>query len=191
MLVIDPGGQRLPQGRRAANGRPYRLPLAPSARGRRPQAVGERTVRLPEIFRAMARFSPSAPSGHRSPSGASATSPVSGESVSQREARPRPPLRGGCRRSDWGREPCHCPKPTRTEKPSPSGEGGCGPDHRRMRGSLPDIARKQAIPAAWPSSGLAAHGHLPPRGEGFILTFSITPKGRRRVCPAAGIILGC
>ena len=33
---------------------------------------------------------------------------------------------------------------------------------------LPDIARKQAIPAAWPSSGLAAHGHLPPRGEGFI-----------------------
>ena len=33
----------------------------------------------------MARFSPSAPAGHRSPSGASATSPVSGESVSQRE----------------------------------------------------------------------------------------------------------
>ena len=42
-------------------------PLAPSARGLRPQAVGERTVRLPEIFRAMAKFSPSAPSGHRSP----------------------------------------------------------------------------------------------------------------------------
>ena len=60
-------------------------PLAPSARGLRPQAVGERTVRLSEIFRAMARLSPSAPSGHRSPSGASATSPVSGESVSQRE----------------------------------------------------------------------------------------------------------
>ena len=60
-------------------------PLAPSARGLRPQAVGERTVRLPEIFRVMARFSPSTPSGHRSPSGASATSPVSGESVSQRE----------------------------------------------------------------------------------------------------------
>ena len=60
-------------------------PLAPFARGLRPQAVGERTVRSPEIFRAMARFSPSAPSGHRSPSGASATSPVSGESVSQRE----------------------------------------------------------------------------------------------------------
>ena len=60
-------------------------PLAPSVRGLRPQAVGERTVRLPEIFWAMARFSPSAPSGHRSPSGASATSPVSGESVSQRE----------------------------------------------------------------------------------------------------------
>ena len=38
--------------------------MAPSARGLRPQAVGERTVRLPEIFRAMARFSPSAPSGH-------------------------------------------------------------------------------------------------------------------------------
>ena len=59
--------------------------MAPSARGLRPRAVGERTVRLPKIFRAMARFSPSTPSGHRSPSGASATSPVSGESVSQRE----------------------------------------------------------------------------------------------------------
>ena len=52
-----------------------RSPLGPSARGLRPQAVGERTVRLPEIFRAMAKFSPSATSGHRSPSGASATSP--------------------------------------------------------------------------------------------------------------------
>ena len=71
-------------------------PLAPSARGLRPQAVGERTVRLSEIFRAMARFSPSAPSGHRSPSGASATSPVSGESVSQREVfrHAEPPLTG-------------------------------------------------------------------------------------------------
>ena len=34
-----------------------RSPLGPSARGLRPQAVGERTVRLPEIFRAMARLS--------------------------------------------------------------------------------------------------------------------------------------
>jgi len=53
-------------GRAAAAARPagpYSLPLAPSARGLRPQAVGERTVRLPEIFRAMAKFSPSAPSG--------------------------------------------------------------------------------------------------------------------------------
>ena len=51
----------------------------------------------PEIFRAMARFSPSAPSGHRSPSGASATSPVSGESVSQREVfrQPEPLQRQG------------------------------------------------------------------------------------------------
>ena len=39
-------------------------PLAPSARGLRPQAVGERTVRQSEIFRAMARLSPSAHSGH-------------------------------------------------------------------------------------------------------------------------------
>ena len=38
--------------------------MAPSARGLRPQAVGERTVRLFEISWAMARFSPSAPSGH-------------------------------------------------------------------------------------------------------------------------------
>ena len=71
-----------------------RSPLGPSARGLRPQAVGERTVRLPEIFRAMAKFSPSPTSGHRSPSGASATSPVSGESVSQREVFRQPePLR--------------------------------------------------------------------------------------------------
>ena len=34
----------------------------------------------------MMRFSPSGPAGHRSPSGASVTSPVAGESVSQREA---------------------------------------------------------------------------------------------------------
>ena len=52
--------------------RPYSLPLAPSARGLRPQAVGERTVRLPEIFRTMAKFSPSAPSGHRPRRGRSA-----------------------------------------------------------------------------------------------------------------------
>jgi hypothetical protein len=71
-----------------------RSPLGILCEGTRPQAVGERTVRLPEIFRVMARFSPSAPSGHRSPSGASATSPVSGESVSQREVfRQSEPLR--------------------------------------------------------------------------------------------------
>ena len=62
-----------------------RSPLGPSARGLRPQAMGGENCTAPEIFRAMARFSPSAPSGHRSPSGASATSPVSGEAVSQRE----------------------------------------------------------------------------------------------------------
>ena len=74
-----------------------RSPLGPSAKGLRPQAVGERTVRLPKIFRAMARFSPAATSGHRSPSGASATSPVSGESVSQREVfrQPEPLQRQG------------------------------------------------------------------------------------------------
>ena len=56
-----------------------RSPLGLSARGSaRRRWGGERTVRLPEIFRAMERFSPSAPSGHRSPSGASATSPLSG-----------------------------------------------------------------------------------------------------------------
>ena len=80
------GSQKIDAYRRASSypaaGQLY-LPDNPLLR--RPQAVGERTVRLPNIFRAMARFSPSAPSGHRSPSGASATSPVSGESVSQRE----------------------------------------------------------------------------------------------------------
>ena len=40
-------------------------------------------------------------------------------------------------------------------KPSPSGEGVCGPDHRRMRDSLPGIARKRAV-----SAGSALIGHL-------------------------------
>ena len=52
-----------------------RSPLDPSARGLRPQAVGGENCTAPEIFRAMARFSPAAPSGHRSPSGVSVTSP--------------------------------------------------------------------------------------------------------------------
>ena len=51
-----------------------RSPFGLLCEGTRPQAVRKRTVRLPEIFRAMARFSPAAPSGHRSPSGANATS---------------------------------------------------------------------------------------------------------------------
>ena len=38
-------------------------PLAPSGRGLRPQAVGERAVRSPAIFRVAARFSPSGPAG--------------------------------------------------------------------------------------------------------------------------------
>ena len=46
-------------------------------------------------------------------------------------------------------------------------------------------------PGSLASSGLASRGHLPPRGEGFILTFSITPKGRRRVCPAAALLWVC
>ena len=57
-LTASPKGEATDCRKRCAH------PLAPSARGLRPQAVGERTVRLPEIFRAMARFSPSAPSGH-------------------------------------------------------------------------------------------------------------------------------
>ena len=41
-------------------------------------------------------------------------------------------------------------------KPSPPlGEGVCGPDHRRMRGSLPEIARKRAV-----SAGFALISHL-------------------------------
>ena len=40
------------------------FPLAPSERGLPPQRLGERTVPLPEIFRAAARFNPSAPTGH-------------------------------------------------------------------------------------------------------------------------------
>ena len=81
-------------------------PLAPSARGLRPQAVGERTVPLPERLQITARFSPSGPTGHRSPSGASATSPVSGESVSQREVfrHAKPPLLGEVAERSDGRK---------------------------------------------------------------------------------------
>ena len=39
-------------------------PLGPLCEGAPPAGGGGRTVRLPEIFRAMARLSPSAPSGH-------------------------------------------------------------------------------------------------------------------------------
>ncbi len=53
-----------------------------------------------------------------------------------------------------GREPCHCPKPTPTPA-FPLGEGVCGPDHRRMRGGLPEIARKRAV-----SAGSALISHL-------------------------------
>ena len=62
--LIRPCGATFPPGGRLDCRKRCVHPLAPSARGLRPQAVGERTVRLPEIFRAMARFSPSAPSGH-------------------------------------------------------------------------------------------------------------------------------
>ena len=62
-----------------------RSPLGLLCEGAPPAGGGGENCTVPEIFRAMARFSPSVPSGHRSPSGASATSPVSGESVSQRE----------------------------------------------------------------------------------------------------------
>ena len=62
-----------------------RSPLGPLCEETPPAGGGGENCTAPEIFRAMARFSPAAPSGHRSPSGASATSPVSEESVSQRE----------------------------------------------------------------------------------------------------------
>ena len=59
-----PAGPPSPEGEGSDCRKRCAHPLAPYARGLRPQAVGERTVRLSEIFRAMARFSPSAPSGH-------------------------------------------------------------------------------------------------------------------------------
>lgn len=40
-----------------------RSPLGPSARGLRPQTVGERTLWSPEIVRAAARLSPTGPAG--------------------------------------------------------------------------------------------------------------------------------
>ena len=62
-----------------------RSPLGLLCEGAPPAGGGGENCTAPKIFRAMAKFSPPATSGHRSPSGASATSPVSGESVSQRE----------------------------------------------------------------------------------------------------------
>ena len=62
LLLDEPKG--FPLGGSSACRKRCVSPLAPSARGLRPQAVGERTVRQSEIFRAMARFSPSAPTGH-------------------------------------------------------------------------------------------------------------------------------
>ena len=59
------GGTRCTGRQAAAAGMTF--PLAPSGRGLRPQAVGERASRQPEIFRVMARFAPSAPAGHRPP----------------------------------------------------------------------------------------------------------------------------
>ena len=97
-------------------------PLAPSARGLRPQAVGERTVRLSEIFRALARFSPSAPSGHL-------------------------PRRGRFfdALSRWH----NCQRPFYTGfKPSPLG-GKVAPQGR-MRGKFTGITRLQAISARLP-----------------------------------------
>ena len=77
-----------------------RSPLGPLCEEAPPAGGGGEHCTAPEIFRAMARFSPSASSGHRSPSGASATSPVSGESVSQREVfrQPEPLQRQGIQR---------------------------------------------------------------------------------------------
>ena len=55
-------------GCRKAGGRPMAAPTVspwpPLRGGSARRRWGERTVRLPEIFRAMAKFSPSAPSGH-------------------------------------------------------------------------------------------------------------------------------
>ena len=103
-------------------------PLAPSARGLRPQAVGERVVRLSEIFRAMARFSPSAPSGHRSPSGALRHLPrIGGVCLAEggfstrgaplegshyiSGAPPKAPLEGSSRAAGEGWPGCHDPTP--------------------------------------------------------------------------------
>ena len=59
-----PAGPPSPEGEGSDCRKRCVYPLAPSVRGLPPQRVGERTVRQPEIFRAMARFSPSAPTGH-------------------------------------------------------------------------------------------------------------------------------
>ena len=55
-----------------------------------------------------------------------------------------------------------------------------------MRWELPAIAHKQAATAAPPVIRPAAT--FPRGGKGFILTFSITPKGRRRGSPAAALL---
>ena len=62
-----------------------RSPLGPSARGLRRRRWGRELYGARNIS-GYGKILSRPPSGHCSPSGASATSPVSGESVSQREA---------------------------------------------------------------------------------------------------------
>lgn len=54
--------------------------------------------------------------------------------------------------------------------PSPLGEGVCGPDRRRMRGSLAVISRKRAAAETRTSSAAAAAPS--PQGEGLGLYIS-------------------
>ena len=130
----------------------------PGPEGLRPQAVGERTVRLPEIFRAMARFSPSAPSGHRSPSGASATSPVSGESVSQRGPRGEHTFFDSLKRAR--KRPLFC-----VSKASSAGKAAAR--RRLMRAELANASREWVIAAHSPLIRPRAGPRPPsPAGEG-------------------------
>ena len=90
--------------------------------------------------------------------------PYRGESVSQREARPPAPSARGLSPQRLGERTSPLPEAYPYTKPSPLGKGVCGPGHRRMRGSLPEIARKRAVSAG---SALISHlrRQLPPLGK--------------------------
>ena len=81
------------------------------------------------------------------------------------------PLRGRCRPQAAEGENLAIARSLPLHEAFPLGEGVCGPDHRQMRGSLPEIARKRAVSAAPPSS-VTFGDSSPTLGEAFTYSFT-------------------